>query len=403
MDEYFAVCARGVEEVSAAELMRLGAANVRPGLGGVHFEGDLALLYKANLWLRTVTRILRPLREFAAVTQEMLYSQVRRIEWEKYLNPQMTFAVHATMEQAEKPRFEQKTKPWGGRNQGRRGEEQSGGQGINHTGFAALKTKDAIVDRLRREQGARPNVDRVNPNVVVHVHFAQRRCTLSLDSTGRSLHERGYREQSTEAPMKETLAAAIIEMTGWDGTVPFYDPMCGSGTLVIEAALKALNIAPGLFRESFAFERWPDFDQKLWNDVREETRHQALEAPRAPIAGSDMNPGAIAAARANAQTAGIDEDVQLFVRKMEEAQPPTAEPGVLLINPPYGTRLGDEVALRPLYHQMGELFRQRFQGWRAFVFAGNLQLARHIELTATRKIKLYNGPLVCRLLEFDLR
>lgn len=413
--KYFAVSARGIERVTAAELEQLGAQNVQPVFGGVHFEGDMTLLYRASLWLRTASRILRPLRDFAAQTQEMLYSQARRVRWEDYLDPSKTLAVQATMEGAASRSAERSAsgpppgRPERGRGRESRGREGRGRgfprkpvrQGIDNSMFAALKVKDAIVDRLRREQGARPNVDKEYPDIVVHAHFAGGRCTLSLDATGSSLHERGYRVRGAAAPLKETLAAAIVDLTGWDGQAPFFDPMCGSGTLVIEAAMKAMRIAPGLSRPSFGFQRWPQFDGKAWQRVVDEAKKEKQPPPPGGIFGADADPEAIAAAEENARRAGVGDAIRFEVRRFEEATAPTAGPGVLVCNPPYGARLGQDTELQPLYEQMGGLFQERFAGWKAFVLAGNLALARHISLPATDKIKLNNGPIDCRLLKFE--
>jgi putative N6-adenine-specific DNA methylase len=417
MHKYFAVSARGIERVTAAELEHLGAQNVQSVFGGVRFEGDLVLLYRASLWLRTASRILKPLREFAAQTQEMLYSQARRVRWEDYLDASKTLAVQATMEGAASHTSERATGAppgRGGRGRDSRGRESRGRetpgrygqrkpvrQGIDNSMFAALKVKDAIVDRLRREQGARPNVDKEYPDIIVHAHFAGGRCTLSLDATGSSLHERGYRTRGAAAPLKETLAAAIVDLTGWDCQTPFFDPMCGSGTIAIEAAMKAMKIAPGLSRQSFGFQRWPQYDGTVWQQVVDEAKKQRLPAPARGIFGADVDAGVIAAAQENARRAGVEEAIRFKEAKFEETVAPAAGPGVLAFNPPYGERLGQDAELQPLYEKIGPLLTEQFAGWKAFILAGNLSLARHITLPATDKIKLNNGPIDCRLLKFE--
>jgi putative N6-adenine-specific DNA methylase len=401
---YFAVSARGIEPVTAAELEQLGARNVRPVAGGVHFDGDMRLLYRVSLWLRTASRILRPLRDFAAQSAEMLYSQTRRVRWEDFLDPAKTLAVHATIEGAARRAEHAKANPPArrGKPPGRFGSRKPVRQGIHHSMFAALKIKDAIVDRLRREQGARPNVDNEHPDIVVHAHFAGGRCTLSLDATGPSLHERGYRIRTTAAPLKETLAAAIIDLTGWDGRAPFFDPMCGSGTLVIEAALKALRIGPGLARPSFGFQRWPEFDGAVWQEVVNEAKHERLAAPPGEFIATDRDPDAVDAARENARRAGVEKFIRFDVRQFGAMTPPAPQPGFLVTNPPYGTRLGEEAEVQELYEEMSEVLKSRYAGWQVFILAGNLGLARHITLTATEKFKLNNGPLECRLLKFEI-
>jgi putative N6-adenine-specific DNA methylase len=401
--KYFAVSARGIESVTAAELEKLGAQEVRPVFGGVHFEGDMRLLYRASLWLRTASRILRPLRDFAAQNAEMLYSQSRRVRWEDYLDPSRTLAVHATIEGASSRA--ELAKAHAPESRGAPPRKSFGRkavpEGINHSMFAALKIKDAIVDRLRREQGSRPNVDKENPDILVHAHFAGGRCTLSLDATGASLHERGYRVKTTSAPLKETLAAAIVDLTGWDGQIPFFDPMCGSGTLVIEAAMKALHIAPGLSRPSYGFQRWPEFDGKVWQEVVNEARKERLLAAPCEFIGTDCDPVAVESARENARQAGVEKFIRFEVRQFGAMKPPTGQPGYLVANPPYGARLGEESELLPLYQEMSDVLKSRYAGWQVFIMAGNLALARHITLPAMQKIKLNNGPLECRLLKFE--
>lgn len=417
--EYFATSAMGIESVTAAELVRIGAENVRPVTGGVHFSCGLNILYRAHLWLRTASRILRPLREFAAANPEMLYSQTRRVRWEQFLDPSKTFAVHATIaagsgrpQRTPDDRADQPTPASGPRPRargrtagtaGKGGRERGAAQGITHSQYAALKVKDAIVDRLRREQGARPNVDREHPDLGVHAHFAAGRCTLSLDASGSSLHERGYRVQTTAAPLKETLAAAIVELTGWDRQAPLIDPMCGSGTIVIEAAMQALRAAPGLLRSSFAFERWPDFDGALWEVEQQAARAQRLAVSPALVQGGDRDPKALDAATANATRAGVAQAIRFVCQPAEDATAPPGGPGLIVVNPPYGNRLGDEAELKTLYRRLGEVWKQNFRGWAAWVLAGNLPLAREFHLAATQKIRLNNGPLECRLLKFDLQ
>lgn len=398
--EFFATTSRGVEPVTAADLVSLGAADVREDVGGVHFSGDLRTLYRAHLELRTVTRITQKLREFAAITPEMLYSQTRRVRWESLLDPTRTFAVHATIQgtggrsKTVQPGIAQAPRSRPGR--------KSAPVGITHSHYAALKIKDAIVDRLRREQGDRPNVNPKDPDIRVEAYFADGRCTLSLDASGASLHERGYRTETAGAPLKETLAASIVKLTGWQGDRPFIDPMCGSGTLAIEAALIARRIAPGLLRQSFGFERWPDFDRPLWDELVAEARAAILPKSPVPISGGDIDKRAIIAARANAKRAGVADDVRFDVADARQARPFGNDVGVIVVNPPYGERLGRNDELVDLYRAFGERLKHKFAGWSAYMLAGNLSLTRSIDLVASNKWKLYNGPLECRLLQFDV-
>ena len=400
---YIAISSRGLEPVTANELRRLGATQTKEYVGAVHFTATPATFYKACLSVRTVSRIVKPLKEFAAANPEMLYSQVRRIPWEIYLNAKRTLAVYATIEgsggrsRAVDDKTRKTTPTRGGKSL-----PKPGGKGINHSQYAALKIKDAIVDRLRQELGARPNVDTINPDVRIHAYFAGGRCILSLDATGASLHERGYRVQNTSAPLKETLASAIIDLTGWNGKVPLYDPMCGSGTLVIEAARKALRIAPGLNRDRFACQRWPDYDSVVWQETVAALKSERLETLDVPIFASDSDPAALRAAKANATAAGVAHVIQFEQRRIEDSVPPSPTPGIVVVNPPYGERLGKDDALSELYSQIGKVWTERFKGWTAFFFAGNLGLTRDLGLEATARYKLYNGPIDCRLLKFPL-
>ncbi|MBI3558322.1 MAG: RNA methyltransferase [Deltaproteobacteria bacterium] len=400
MARYFATTAKGIESITAEELKRLGAENIEQSFGGVYFEGANELLYRANLHLRTATRVLMPIREFAAKTPEMLYDQVRRIKWENYLNPQMTFAVDCTIAGSKTLR-----RTMGAENLPRPrlpGDPEPLRERLNNSRFAALKVKDAIVDQLRQKQGARPNVDAEQPDIQVVAYLHGGRCILSLDSSGVSLHERGYRLRDAGAPLKETLAAAIIELSGWDTATPFIDPMCGSGTLPLEAGLTALKIAPGLFRERFGFFSWPDFDEALWTRVVDEARAKINRRIEAPILGFDQDRDAIATALENSKRAGLTKLVHFEKRGLESLAPVGDKPGTLIVNPPYGVRLGEVEELKSLYTMLGDLFKQRMKGYTAFIFTGNLELAKQVGLRAARRIELFNGPIDCRLLKYDL-
>ena len=404
MPRFFATTAKGIESITADELKRLGAENVEQSFGGVYFEGGNELLYRANLSLRTATRVLVPLREFAAKTPEMLYDQVRRIKWENYLNPEMTFAVDCTIAGSKTLRKGMEGRKEGGELPRPRLATDPAPltERLNHSRYAALKVKDAIVDQLRHKQGARPNVDAASPDIQVVVYLHGGRCILSLDSSGPSLHERGYRLRDSGAPLKETLAAAIIDLSGWDPKTPFIDPMCGSGTLPLEAGLKALNIAPGLFRERFGFFGWPDFDQALWTKVVDDARAQINKRVEAPILGLDHDREAIGVALENSKRAGLTKLVHFERRGLETLAPIGDKPGTVIANPPYGERLGEVEELKSLYTMLGDLFKQKMKGYTACIFTGNLELAKHVGLRATRRIELFNGPIDCRLLKYDL-
>jgi putative N6-adenine-specific DNA methylase len=370
---FFATTPRGVEPVLADELQKMAITVSAIEKGGVRFSGDMATCYKANLWLRTANRILQPLAEFFCETPQHLYDGVRTIDWRRFVTPEMTIAVDCKLRDS----------------------------GITHSGYAALKTKDAIVDCIRDHCGSRPSVDTLDPDLRINVHILRNNCTISLDTSGISLDKRGYRLDTGEAPLRETLAAALLELSGWDGSVPLVDPMCGAGTIVIEAALKACRRAPGLIRNQFGFQRWPDFDGTLWRQLVAAAEEQALEAPPAPILGYDISARAIENAGKNGRRAGVGNMVSFAKANISDLVPP-GPPGIIVFNPPYGARLDEEEALKPLYKKIGDVLKQRCKGYTAYLFTGNAELSKCIGLKATRRVVLFNGPIECRLLKYEL-
>jgi putative N6-adenine-specific DNA methylase len=373
-EKYFATCGRGIEAVLADELHALGAADVEPGRGGVSFRGDQALLYRANLWLRTAIRVLRPILEADVASPDELYDAVRSLDWSRYLTPEHTLAVDCNVRDSK----------------------------ITHSKYAALRVKDAICDQFVDRLGRRPSVDVEEPMVGLNLHVYRDHAVLSLESSGESLHKRGYRPILTRAPLNEALAAALVLRTGWNGTVPFADPLCGSGTLAIEAAWLALRRPPGLTRRRFGFQGWMDYDVRLWTAVRDEARAGVLKALPAPVLGSDLRGDAVAFAIDNARAAGIGHLLRFEKKDVRDFQPPDGPPGVLLCNPPYGERLGEEKNLFGLYKILGQVFAERCRGWSAFVFTGNPRLARSIGLEPAEQIPLFNGKIPCRLLRFEM-
>lgn len=371
--EFFATAAKGLEEIVAGELVRLGMTAPIVEKGGVRFSGDFTDCYRANLWLRTAQRILLPLAEFHCDTQQALYERVRELPWFSYLNPDMTLAVSCNLRDS----------------------------ALKHSGFVALKTKDAIVDAVRDRCGRRPSVDTRDPDLLVNVHLAHNRCTISLDTSGASLDKRGYRLDRKEAPLRETLAAAIVELSGWDGSVPLVDPMCGSGTIPIEAALKASCRPPGLTRAGFGFQRWPGFDPAAWQGLLGDAGNRRRESLSAPVIGSDASASAIRIACRNGARAGVGELIRFRVGELKTCTPPEQK-GVLVFNPPYGVRLGEEETLRILYREIGDVMKRRFCGYTAYLLTGNPELAKHVGLKASRRIVLFNGPIECRLLRYEL-
>ncbi|MHB1422324.1 MAG: THUMP domain-containing class I SAM-dependent RNA methyltransferase [Gemmataceae bacterium] len=387
-ERYFATCGRGIEAVLADELRALGAADVEPGRGGVSFRGDLALLYQANLWLRTAIRVLRPILEAEVSSPDELYEAVRALDWSGYLTPEHTLAVDCNVRDSH----------------------------ITHSKYAALRVKDAICDQFVERCGRRPSVDVDEPMLGLNLHIYRDRAVLSLDSSGESLHKRGYRPIQTRAPLNEALAAALVLLTGWRGDRAFADPLCGSGTLAIEAAWIALRRPPGLTRKRFGFQGWMDFDIELWTSLRDEARRGVGRTLPAPILASDARGDAVASAINNARAAGIGHLLRFDKRDLRDFQPPPpphplsplgergarGEGGILLCNPPYGERLGEEKNLFGLYRLLGEVLTQRCRGWTAFVFTGNPRLAAAIGLTLKSETPLYNGKIPCRLLRFVL-
>ncbi|MBD1876816.1 RNA methyltransferase [Nodosilinea sp. FACHB-131] len=373
MAAYFATVARGLETLAAAELEDLGAQQVEPGFCGVAFEGDLALLYRVNLWSRLVFRVLVKLGECPCRDAEALYQGIQSIDWRPYLTPDRTFAVDAT-----------------GKN-----------RSLNHTHFTALQVKNAVVDQQRQHWGDRSTIDPQHPEVRLNVHIQDDTATVSLDSSGSSLHRRGYRPAVGAAPLKESLAAALVKLTDWPGDVPLLDPLCGSGTLPLEASMAALNIAPGIFREEFGFQTWPDFDGDLWDTLWQE----AESARRSPlgtwVGGCDRDPDIIHQARLNAQRCDLAEQINFWAADLADLEAP-ADSGFLLCNPPYGERLGADEDLGAFYKLLGNVLKQRFKGWTAFVLSGNKALSQHIGLKSAQRVAVYNGTLPCQWLKYEL-
>ncbi|TVQ16650.1 MAG: RNA methyltransferase [Leptolyngbya sp. DLM2.Bin15] len=373
MTQYFATVARGLEDLAAQELESLGAQQVSTTFAGVGFEGDRSLLYRVNLWARLPFRILMQLTTFSCANDKALYRGIQSIDWSQYLTPEQTLAVRATGKNPQ----------------------------LNHTHFSALQVKNAIVDQQRQTFGERSSVDLENPDLAVNIHIQGSRCTVSLDSSGGSLHRRGYRPAVGAAPLKETLAAALIQLSDWTPDQPFLDPLCGSGTLPIEAGLKALNIAPGLFRDRFGFEFWHDFDAELWDQLQQEAEAQELSDLPNFIGGSDRDPDVLEQAQQNAYTCGLAHQITFQQREFADLEAP-ADSGVLMCNPPYGDRLGRDQDLAAFYKLMGDRFKQRFKGWTVFVLTGNLELAKCIGLRPSRRFVVYNGTIECRLLKYEM-
>ncbi len=361
----------GLEETLASELRALGAEKVEAKHRSVRFRASQATMYRANLCARTALRILMPVATFRVRNEEHLYDRVRALDWGNFMSVDATLAVDSVVSS---PHF-------------------------RHSKYVALKTKDAIVDRFRQEFHRRPSVDVVRPDLRVNVHIAQETCTISIDSSGDSLHKRGYRLQKHIAPLNEVLAAGLVLLSGWDGATPFLDPMCGSGTIPIEAAMIAGNIAPGLGRKHFGFMTWPDFDSLVWERALEEARADICTGSQIVFA-SDKSERACVVAEANIKRAGLEARINLSRADFADLPAPPA-PGILVMNPPYGERMRP-ADIFDAYHRVGDTLKQNFAGYDAWILSSNRQALKHVGLRATKKLTVFNGPLECRFQKFSM-
>ena len=371
-----AVVPPGLESAAASELTALGCQAVSPLLRAVRFQSDLAGFYRLHLQARLPFRLLRQLAHFPCRSKDELYDGVQRaVDWSRWLPPGTTFRVDATG-----------TAP-----------------GLNHSHYSALQVKNALVDLQRQQWGARSSVDLDDPDLALHLHLGGGEASLSLDGSGGSLHRRGYRAAMGLAPLKENLAAGLIALTGWDGTVPLADPLCGSGTLLIEAARLALGLAPGLGRR-FALERWPDFDPQLWQREREAAAALPLASGKTmpPIVGMEQDPVVLEQARSNAQAADVAQALDLRLGDCRDFQPPPG-PGILVCNPPYGERIGERDALEPLYADLGRMVKERCSGWSLWLLSGNPELTGALKMKASRRMPISNGGIDCRWLHYEIR
>ena len=361
---------QGLEDVLSEELIQLGAENVEVGLRMVTFEGDNEMMYRANLCCRTALRILKPIVKFTADSTDELYDYVRDLDWEQFMTVDSTFAIDSTVNSAE----------------------------FTHSKFVTYRVKDAIADHFNDKYGRRPSIRLTNADIQLNVHISDNRVTISLDSSGEPLSKRGYRTESTEAPINEALAAGIILKTGWRGDTDFVDPMCGSGTFLIEAALIASNINPGIYRENFAFEKWPDFDRELFEEIYNDDSAERDFAYK--IYGGDIDPEAVAIARKNIKNASVDNMVELVCQSVTDWTDNAPE-GILVTNPPYGERLKPE-NINLLYRSIGSTLKNYFKGWNAWIIGFRDEQFFELGLKPSVKIPLHNGALECSLREYVL-
>lgn len=361
----------GLEEQLANELKELGAEDVVIIKRGVTFRGNEELLYKINYKSRLAIRILKPIGVFNVTDDKQLYDKVRKINWMEVFNLNQTFSVDANLFYSE----------------------------LDHSNYAALKTKDAIVDQFRESTGKRPWVSTDNPDIYIDVHISHNICTISLDSSGESLHKREYRIAADKAPINEVLAAGMISLAGWKGDCDFYDPMCGSATIPMEAAMLAMKIPAGYYRKRFAFMNWDGYNDELWKKIKKEADDEIIEA-ECSIFASDRSEKAIILAKRNLKHAGLHKDIDIKVAYFDSINPEKG--GILIMNPPYGIRMEERGELRDLYRGIGNVLKQNFTGFEAWVISPNIDTAKFIGLRPSKKIALYNGPIETRFLRFDV-
>jgi len=372
-ERYFAPCPRGLETSLAAELGVLGARYVAPTDGGVGFAGDLDLAYHANLELRLASRILWQVAHGRYRHEDDLYRLAKGVDWGRHFKVERTLRVDLAATRSPLPSLE----------------------------FATLKVKDAVCDRFRDSLGKRPSVDKQQPDIRVHAYLTDREATLYLDTSGDPLFKRGYRRDADEAPLRENLAAGVLALAGWTPATPLLDPMCGSGTIVIEAALLAADRAPGLAR-TFGFQKLGWYDGPTWQRIRQRARDRARHAPAMPtIFASDIDARALAAARANAARAGVAEWIAIDEVDVLARSAPAAA-GLVVANPPYGVRMDNDAALAAFYPRLGDALKRRFAGWTACLLSGDLRLAKLIGLKPAKRTPLWNGAIECRLYRFEL-
>jgi len=377
--QFFASCPKGFEDLLRNELKELGIEQVKDSFSGVPFEGELKDAYKACLWSRLASRILMPLLSFDAENEDELYKNVQQIDWSEHLDVNGTLAVNSQLINST----------------------------INNSQYAALKVKDAIVDQFMARENERPSVDRDTPDIRINLFINKDQAILSLDLSGDPLHKRGYRKSHVAAPMKENLAAAVLTRAGWPNeSKVLVDPMCGSGTLLIEAAFMALNIAPGLRRKYFGFINWKGHDAALWNELKREaqqSRDLNLNKISLDIKGYDESLESIRSANFNIEAAGLENFISVEQRDIASCQTPDSkETGLVVVNPPYGERLGDVRELGYLYSDLGDCWKQHFTGWACSLFTGNIELAKQVGLRSHKDNTLYNGPIKCKLFHYKI-
>ena len=367
---FIAKTLHGLEEVLVAEMRELGMKDIRPGKRSVSFSGGMEDLYRANYGLRTALRILCPVSEFSATNPDQLYKLISKIEWENWFSYKRTIAVDSVV-------FSDY---------------------FRHSRFVSQKVKDAIVDRFRAKTTLRPSVDLNDPDVRIHIHIYADRCSVSLDSSGESLHKRGYRKSAWMAPLNEVLAAGMILISGWTRDTPFIDPMCGSGTLLIEAVMIGKGIPPGIFRSKYCFQKWQDYDEVLFEKVKQDLMPDQDHG--ITVEGFDISQEALTAASKNINQAGFRKDIRLKRSPFQEISHSHPQ-GMIITNPPYGERLVEEDMIR-LYKDFGDKLKHDFAGFQVWILSGNPEAIKQVGLRTSRKLTLFNGPIQCKFHRYDL-
>ncbi|MHA6280695.1 THUMP domain-containing class I SAM-dependent RNA methyltransferase [Salinimicrobium sp. CAU 1759] len=361
----------GFEPLLAKELRNLGAIDVKEGVRSVSFYGDKGFMYKANLSLRTAIKVLKPVTSFKVFSEDDLYREIKNIAWEKWMDANQTLAIDATVHSDK----------------------------FTHSKYVALKSKDAIVDRFRDRTGERPGIDLDYPTLRINIHIEKEFCTVSLDSSGQSLHKRGYKSATNIAPINEVLAAGMLLHSGWDGQCDFMDPMCGSGTILIEAAMIACNIPPNLNRKEFGFEKWKDWDEDLFEKIQESVLKKVREF-HFTIKGYDKAPSAVQKAKDNIQNANLSEFISVEHDDFFKTEKQTERHLHMVFNPPYGERLN--IDMPEFYKAIGDTLKQSYPGTHAWFITSNLEAIKHVGLRPSRKIKLFNGSLESKLLKYEI-
>jgi putative N6-adenine-specific DNA methylase len=371
-NDYFAQVADGLESMGAVELADLGAVSLRPVRRGIHFRADRAALYRINYCTRLCTRVLAPINTFACPDAESIYRAARKIDWTRFFHVDQTFAVFAS----------------------------TAGSAVPHSQFAGLKLKDAVVDQFRDAFGRRPNVDARTPDVWINLFLQKDQGTISIDTSGGSLHRRGYRTHSVDAPMQETVAAAVVALSKWDGQVVLTDPMCGSGTLITEAVMAYCRIPAGYRRDAFGFQLLPDYDAMVWQRVKAEADSQIRKLPQGLVYASDIDPRAVAAIRANCKQ--IPHARSVSILRMDLFKIEQLENRILLCNPPYGIRMQNLGDMDDFYRRLGDFLKQCCKGSTAYIYFGNREMIKRIGLKPAWKKPLRNGGLDGRLAKYEL-